>query len=788
MKSKNSKTCRFLSVLLSLLICVSFMPAAAFAEGETGVEAPVAAQEESTEAVESEAAGAEAAESDAAEAEAVESEEAELSEDVVDESAGSEAVAADTTCEHQLEIVEAVEATCQHTGVKAHRKCTKCGALFDLIDSKEVTEDSLIIPIADHKWEKTSVDGTKTTYTCSVCGATKTEEGPATAKSFTLDDNKLKFSKAVVKTVPKSMKNSQITSFRVRGFKSKMKVYWENAKNMDMVDGVIILRRTGTSKIYKEVKRIAFRKESDGSVTYDPKTAYNDKTAKTKNTPYTYVIVAYHVDNGYTYISHCSPWAAGQTTPSKLKSVYKAKINQSSVKLQVNGTTTLKATYSSPKTTYNAKSFRWSSDNTSIVKVNSKGKIRGVGVGTTTVRCKLSTGYEVTSKVKVVGAFTPPAPTLKVDVADNTSITLIWNKVKNADYYHLYHSDDGLHWKDPVKVSGTTKKVTGLTKGHRYTFYVTAVNKNESSYGTYTAESKNSNVLNQKAVIKRRPSSLTGWPTSKSLRSGDTFSVTVKISNPAGRKAKLQMYNGKKWVAKKYVTLPKGTGTNSVTITFPNDWWGSTTKWRFVIPKNTTTDGVTTKTLKISAARKYQNPSSYIQINDTISKHGYSYYVCKVLVDSTSTKSDHIEALIKTANKFKGDKYVNGNSGAPGKGIDASGLVIQACYGAGVDLWPISPSTRPSNCVPKLMSSKLKTIKYTSDHANMTRGDLIFFETVEDYYGHVAIYLGYGKIIHASPVTEKVEISTIDDTSKALSDKYKNTKVSKTIQVRRIFN
>lgn len=785
----NSILRRLCSVLLSLMICVSFMPTFAFATDDiTSGEVPATEQEETTQAAE---------EGQDVSGDVLVEEQEEVAEAAPSEEEETPTLTAEEACEHELVTVNAVEATCQHNGHVAYQQCTKCGAIFDIKDSsKEIIDyQTLVIPIKDHKWEKTAEEPAtashngKITYTCSVCGATYDEEtyykpAPSVAKSFTLDGNKLQFKSNVVKAVPSFMNNAKMSRAWIKAAKKKMTVNWTSAKNMKVVDGVIILRKTGKSKVYKELKRISFRTATSGTSKWSPKTSYVDTTAKKKNTAYSYVVLAYHVTDGYTYISHCSTWAAGQTTASKLKSVYKAKISKKSASLQVGGAVTLKTKYSKPKKTYNAKSFRWYSDNTKVAKVSSKGKVTAVAPGSTTIRCRLSSGYDVTCKVSVVGAFKPAAPKLKVDVASDTSITLIWNKVKYAKSYKVYRSDDGLHWKSPVTVTTNTKKFTGLTKGHRYTFYVIAVNKN----GKYTAESTNSNVLYQKAVVKRRPCTISGWPTSKSIKSGTTYSVTVKITNPMARKAQLQMYSGSKWVNKKTITLKSGTATASTKITFPNTWWGTTTKWRLYVPVNATTDAATSKTLTITSARKYQNPSKYVQISDTISKHGYSHYVSKVLVNSNSTKSDHIEALIKTANKYLGDKYVNGHSGAPGKGIDASGLVIQACYGAGVDLWPISPSTRTANCVPKLMDAKLKTIKYTKDHVNMTRGDLVFFVTVNNVYGHVAIYLGNGKIIHASLESGKVETSTIDALIKAAKNGGKYAYTESKIQVRRIFN
>ena len=59
-----------------------------------------------------------------------------------------------TICEHELAAVEAVEATCQHTGHLAYRQCTKCGAIFDAIESKEVDYQTLVTPIADQEYRR----------------------------------------------------------------------------------------------------------------------------------------------------------------------------------------------------------------------------------------------------------------------------------------------------------------------------------------------------------------------------------------------------------------------------------------------------------------------------------------------------------------------------------------------------------------------------------------------------------------------------------------------------------
>ena len=99
-------------------------------------------------------------------------------------------------------------------------------------------------------------------------------------------------------------------------------------------------------------------------------------------------------------------------------------------------------------------------------------------------------------------------------------------------------------------------------------------------------------------------------------------------------------------------------------------------------------------------------------------------------------------------------------SGKPGKGLDCSGLVMQACYGAGVDLWPVNPWRHrltkyeyESRNIAKL--SNLKTVKYK----NRKRGDLIFFCNSRGTIIHVAIYLGNDRIIHSTSVGNRVVVT-----------------------------
>lgn len=127
-------------------------------------------------------------------------------------------------------------------------------------------------------------------------------------------------------------------------------------------------------------------------------------------------------------------------------------------------------------------------------------------------------------------------------------------------------------------------------------------------------------------------------------------------------------------------------------------------------------------------------------------------YVSPMKVNRDSTRSDHIEAMISTAYSYLGTAYVIGASGPPGTGIDCSGLVMQALYGAGLDISPINPvrHAHPGyeyESRNMWSSSKFKHVPYSQRQ----RGDLIFYQNSAGVVIHVAIYLGNNQVIESWP-------------------------------------
>lgn len=137
-------------------------------------------------------------------------------------------------------------------------------------------------------------------------------------------------------------------------------------------------------------------------------------------------------------------------------------------------------------------------------------------------------------------------------------------------------------------------------------------------------------------------------------------------------------------------------------------------------------------------------------------------YVSPLRVDNTSSQTACIEAMISRAYDYLGDNYIIGASGAPGLGIDCSGLIMQALYAAGIDMSPINPVRHASpgyeyESANIWASSKFKHV----DYKERKRGDIIIYCNEKGTVIHSAIYLGDDKVIEAWPnqVTESAVLN-----------------------------
>ena len=113
---------------------------------------------------------------------------------------------------------------------------------------------------------------------------------------------------------------------------------------------------------------------------------------------------------------------------------------------------------------------------------------------------------------------------------------------------------------------------------------------------------------------------------------------------------------------------------------------------------------------------------------------------------SGSTKSP-AELAASQAVKMVGKPYKYGGSSP--SGFDCSGLVLYSYKQAGLAL--------PHSTDKQRSTSRLVKV------SELRRGDLLFFNQEGKKYGHVAIYAGNGKFVHAPSSGKSVRTDRLDN-------------------------
>lgn len=127
-------------------------------------------------------------------------------------------------------------------------------------------------------------------------------------------------------------------------------------------------------------------------------------------------------------------------------------------------------------------------------------------------------------------------------------------------------------------------------------------------------------------------------------------------------------------------------------------------------------------------------------------------YVTPIKVDPSSTKADHINAMVETAKSYVGTRYIWCASAKRKQGVDCAGLVIQCLYAAGIDPLPqgshVYAYSKNEYTTRKLWASKkFKHVKYSQKK----KGDIIVYHNGKGVVNHVSLYIGGGKEIEATP-------------------------------------
>lgn len=215
-------------------------------------------------------------------------------------------------------------------------------------------------------------------------------------------------------------------TLRTTGKRKSVKLKWSSVKNKKGITGYYIVRKDNSDGRWYQIASVSRDKKS-----------YTDKTAKAKNTQYTYILVPFAEYGGYIRIAEPSSWASAVTTRSKAKNVNSLRLERAALgaAVRVGGKTKVKGHFA--KTAYD-RTIRWSSSDNKIAKINKKGKITGVSEGTATISARTHTGYVLNFDIVVVEGGTARG---MVDVMRSWMDYSYYNR-KNRGIVDIYNSFD----------------------------------------------------------------------------------------------------------------------------------------------------------------------------------------------------------------------------------------------------------------------------------------------------------------------------------------------------------
>ena len=118
-----------------------------------------------------------------------------------------------------------------------------------------------------------------------------------------------------------------------------------------------------------------------------------------------------------------------------------------------------------------------------------------------------------------------------------------------------------------------------------------------------------------------------------------------------------------------------------------------------------------------------------------------------LLTDGEDERAAKRQEIVDYALQFEGNPYVYGGTSLT-NGADCSGFVMSVFANFGYEL--------PRVAASQYMDSEKK------DMSEMETGDLVFYGDSPEGIYHVALYIGNGKVIHASTAETGIKISDYD--------------------------
>jgi cell wall-associated NlpC family hydrolase len=146
--------------------------------------------------------------------------------------------------------------------------------------------------------------------------------------------------------------------------------------------------------------------------------------------------------------------------------------------------------------------------------------------------------------------------------------------------------------------------------------------------------------------------------------------------------------------------------------------------------------------IAFAGTKNFKNDDYFNSLENEYAKERYK----AVMIDDGIPAPEFQKEIIDLAIGFLGIRYRFGGSSI--RGIDCSAFVQRVYALAGIN-------------IPRTARAQAQ-LGITVSREDLKPGDLLFFQTYAKYPSHVGIYIGNGKMIHASSASKRVIISDID--------------------------
>lgn len=379
-----------------------------------------------------------------------------------------------------------------------------------------------------------------------------------------------------------------------------------------------------------------------------------------------------------------------------------------------------------------------------------------------TVRAVYDDGSEGTLDPDGIEISFLAAPVMKEAGADEDSIEISWEETEGAESYIVYRMDeDSKDWEEIAQTSGTSYDDEDVEDGAEYTYAVCAAGEDGavsalSQQSVSAVFSKKASGTDQTSSGSSSSSSSSSSTSSSSaiespvsddepyVRASGYYQISYSISYSAGYDLSVSDYNmGLKVIKVKEYLVEQGL--------LAKTWDKATDAWTLydsdtaaAVSKFQTNNGL--------EATGVVDEETWLAMGFTESDWtGLGAYVTPVKVNSQSTRSDYIDAMVSTAQSYlnAGTTYGGGCSGSPGSAADCSGLVIQCLYAAGIN--PTSVTVVSHSQSTHLYGSRDlgNDSKLGITVSSPERGDLVFYYNSSGVISHVALYVGDGYVIES---------------------------------------